>query len=311
MLRRQARSDPTGRRTAAGSRGSPPPRPEPAITPTVSRSPLGKTQAYEPGMAPQSSSSRPRHRSCSAGGTGISNSRPRSTCRYRTPTCRRGHPRRAVRPDHGTSRDRRTVGQPQAYPLGVLLDRADRDPLPQLRAGGDRRRAQPVVELLAAHHRHHRTAVAAGELPTAVAGECHPVHPVVRGHLDPILNGRQRGADQATAAGLVPRVRGPLDDKCGNARTGSGVGRGQPRGASADDDEIPNDHGSSLGHRRRPDRRTRPPSRPPDRVRIFGHRGGNRRTATATAVADEQRRNHAAGATVGGRATGVPGGHRP
>ena len=212
VLRPATRSAPAGRRSPAGTRRVRSPSPRPAITPTVSRSPLGKTQAYDPGIGPQSSSSRPRHRSCStSAGTGISSSRPRSTWRYRP--LRAGRSPRRSRPPRSPPAPRRfgTVGQPDAYPLGVLLDRADRDPLAAPGAGGDRRRAQPVVELLAAHHRHQPAcSLPAGELPSAVAGERHPVHLVVRGHLDPAADSGQRGADQAAAAGLVARVLGPL-----------------------------------------------------------------------------------------------------
>src|SRR5262249_24568206 len=62
------------------------PEPRAAITPTVSASPFGKTQAYEPGSFPQSSSTRPLQRRPTDGDTGNSTSSPRSTCRYVTPT---------------------------------------------------------------------------------------------------------------------------------------------------------------------------------------------------------------------------------
>ena len=54
------------------------------MTPTVSVSPLGKTQPYDPGTGPQSSSTRPVQ--SLPGGVGSSASRPRSTCSQRTPT---------------------------------------------------------------------------------------------------------------------------------------------------------------------------------------------------------------------------------
>ena len=55
------------------------------MTPTVSVSPLGNTQPYEPGTGPQSSSTRP----CQSvpAGVGSSASMPRSTWSQTTPTC--------------------------------------------------------------------------------------------------------------------------------------------------------------------------------------------------------------------------------
>ncbi|GAA2191570.1 hypothetical protein GCM10009848_44680 [Micromonospora lupini] len=77
-------------------------------------------------------------------------------------------------------------------------------------------------------------------------------------------------------------MRGPLDNKRTNAGAGRGMCRGEPGGAGADDDEIPDDHRCSLGHLP-PRGPGTPPCQPPDRVGIFGQAGGNRRVATVRA----------------------------
>ena len=125
---------------------------------------------------------------------------------------------------------------------------------------------------------------------------------------------RQRGADQATAAGLVAGVRGPLDDQGTHAR------RGQRRG--------PRRARRGRRRRRRDPRRSRVQPRAPlggaapDRRRARGGRphrcAAHPRAPTAGTPAYRAARrpgrrpmrggSHAAGAAVGGRGTGVPGG---
>ncbi len=85
---------------------------------------MGNTQPYEPGIGPQSSITRSRHRAATGGGTGISSSRPRSTCWNRTPAYR------ALTPDDPsapTSTRARTLvpsaSRARARPLSSLIPR--------------------------------------------------------------------------------------------------------------------------------------------------------------------------------------------
>jgi hypothetical protein len=168
------------------------------------------------------------------------------------------------------------VGQPQAYDLGVLLDGSHGGALADLGAGGDRGGAQPVVELLAAHHRHERAVgVSSGEPASPVPGERDPVDPVVRGHLDPVPHRRERGADEAAPAGLVAGVGRAFHHECSHARAGGGMGGGEAGGAGADDGEIPDDHRCSVCQKAAPGG-VGAAGRPPDRVGIFGRPRGNR-----------------------------------
>src|SRR5205823_4639825 len=80
----------------------------------------------------------------------------------------RGDAGRSVGSDDGTGADARPVAQDDG---GVLLDRADGGALPDHRARLDRRAAQRLVELLAAHHRQQRRVRPPGETPPAVERE--------------------------------------------------------------------------------------------------------------------------------------------
>src|SRR5438067_1055208 len=150
----------------------------------------------------------------------------------------------AVGADHGTGAHHRPVAQPQRHLGGGLLDRAAGGALPYRRARRLRGPAQHVVELLAAHHRDQRRGRAAGEAAPAVVGERGRGYPVA-GHRTDRPGDTQRGdrgegrADQPAAAGLVPRVHGPLQYQRPGAGTGRDAGGGETGRPAAHHRHIP------------------------------------------------------------------------
>ena len=157
---------------------------------------------------------------------------------------------RAIGADDRAGSDLGSVREPRRGVTAGLTDPPDLGPLPDHGAVFGRPVEQRGVELLAEHHRQQRLGLGAGELVAAAQRDRHRADLVPGGHLDQPARSGPRRADEATAAGLVPRVLGPLEHDRARARGGRRTGRGQPGRPGPDDGDIPFRlfcHTTSLG----------------------------------------------------------------
>ena len=200
---------------------------------------MGKTQPYEPGIGPQSSMTRACHCAATGGGTGISSSSPRSTWLEPGPNVPGGDSRRAIGADQHPGPDTRPVRQPGPGQPAVLADPPHRGPLPHRDARVGSGFAQRVVEVFPGHHGQQRRIGVAGELTPPVQGGGDVVDAVPRGHLHVPGRHRERGPDQAAAAGLVPGMLGPLDHDRPRPGSRRGQGGGQACRSRAHHRDVP------------------------------------------------------------------------
>ena len=215
------------------------PWPRAAMTPTVRRSPFGKTQPYEAGILPQSSSTRPAHRPADLVRHGDFQLEAEVHLVELRADVPGGDAGGAVGADDHLRGDLRTVREPGRRVPVRLVDRANLGPLPEPRAVLLGPLQQRGVELIAHHHREQRLAVRTGELLPAAQRDRGPADLVACGHVDQAARGGAGRADQAAAARLVPRVLGPLKHDCSRSRRGRGTRRGQPGRSRPDDGDIP------------------------------------------------------------------------
>ena len=214
------------------------------MTPTVRWSPFGNSQPYDPGApVPQSmcrwSCQRPAWAPASS-----STSRPRSTCAARTPTWRAT---RLALPSAPTAKRARRV--PARVPMrtqplpgsspGSSSTAGDGDALPHDGPGALGVAEQRLVELRAIDHRDHGLAGPPGRGAPQADRERRPGDVLAGRQREIRREGCQRGAEQPPAAGLVAGEDGTVDDQRAGARPHGGEGGAAPRGAGADDDDVP------------------------------------------------------------------------
>ena len=197
------------------------------MTPTVSRPPLGKTQPYDAGISPQSSTIRPANRRADRFRHGYLQFKPEiylGELRARMPG---GDAGRAVSADDHLRGHGGPVGEPGAGAVPRLVNRSHQRLLPHhrallLRVTAAPRRTPPASPSPAPAR------ARPGELPAAAQGERDGPDLVPGGHLDLPRDGAERRPDQAAAARLVPRMFRPLEHDRPRPGRGRRAGRGQP-----------------------------------------------------------------------------------